>query len=82
MVVFLMRVSAYDSNSKWSGATFGLTFTCGFELWSKKALVFIAKVSRGHISAYYSSVCWIPIEKHVVFITKSRGSFPATKGAG
>ena len=30
----------------------------------------ITQVSRGQISAYYSNVWWISVEKHIVFVTK------------
>ena len=52
------------------GASFEFTFTVVFELWSKKAKGFIAKVSRAQISAYYSSVWWIRGEKQQVLIAK------------
>ena len=48
---FSVQFSAYYNASKWIWATFALIFTVVFELWSKKTLVFIAKVDRAKFSA-------------------------------
>ena len=52
--VISMRFSAYYKASKWSGATFELIFTVLFARSSKITLVFLAKLSRPQICAYYS----------------------------
>ena len=48
---FSVQFSAYYNASKWIWALFALIFTVVFELWSKKSLVFIAKVDRAKFSA-------------------------------
>ena len=44
-----------------------------FALGRKNTLVCIAKVSREQIAAYYSNVCWIPIEQLMFLYQKITG---------